>query len=287
MTTILDGKIFDGKKIAAKILDEVKRAVAELTEKPFLSIIRCGEDPASVLYTTMKKKKAEETGMKAELCVFPAEVSETEVIRYIQHANTTADGIIVQLPLPAHLNQEKILSTIHPEKDVDGLTRHSLSEVLQGKERHAPATPKGVIRLLEEYHISLAGKHAVVIGRSALIGKPLAMMLLHRDATVSICHSKTKELAKHTLQADLLISAVGKPHFVTADMVKEGAIVIDVGISQQQGETKGDIHPEVLPKASYIAPVPGGVGPMTIAMLLEAVTKAKIYKMTAGRKNHD
>lgn len=282
MTTILDGK-----KTAAKILDDVKKKVAELAEKPFLSIIRCGEDPASVLYTNMKKKKAEEVGMKAELCVFPTEVSEDTVIQHIQQVNATADGIIVQLPLPAHLNSEKILSTIHPEKDVDGLTHHSLSEVLQGNEQHAPATPKGVIRLLEEYNISPAGKYAVVVGRSALIGKPLAMMLLHRDATVSICHSKTKDLSKHTLQADILISAVGKPHFITADMVKEEAIVIDVGISQQQGETKGDIHPEAISKTSYLAPVPGGVGPMTIAMLLEAVAEAKIYKMAAGRTNHD
>ncbi len=279
--------ILDGKKKSAKILDEVKKKVAELAEKPFLSIIRCGEDPASVLYTNMKKKKAEEVGMKAELYIFPAEVSDDKIIQYIQQVNTAADGIIVQLPLPAHLNSEKILSTIHPEKDVDGLTHHSLSEVLQGNEQHAPATPKGVIRLLEEYNISPAGKHAVIIGRSSLIGKPLAMMLLHRDATVSICHSKTKDLGMHTLQADLLISAVGKPHFITADMVKEGAIVIDVGISQQQGETKGDIHPEVISKTSYLAPVPGGVGPMTIAMLLEAVVKAKIHKMEAERTNHD
>lgn len=274
--------ILDGKKTAAGILEGLKQKIATLPEKPFLSIIRIGEDPASVLYTTMKKKRAEEIGIVTELKIFPAEAPEEEIIRYIRHSNTIADGIIVQLPVPAHLNQEKVLSAIDPERDVDGLTLQSLMEVIKGNERHAPATPQGVVRLLEEYNISPAGKHAVIIGRSALIGKPLAMMLLHRDATISICHSKTKELARHTRQADILISAVGKPHFITADMVKENGIIIDVGINQQCGETKGDIHPDVAEKASFIAPVPGGVGPMTIAMLLEAVVLAKIYKRASG-----
>lgn len=277
--------ILDGKKTAAKILEEVQRKVLTMPEKPFLSIVRIGEDPASVLYTTMKKKKAEEIGIAAELKVFPAESSEQEIINYIQQANFPADGIIVQLPLPIHYNQQRILSAISPEKDVDGLTRVSLMEVLHGDERHAPATPKGIIRLLDEYSISVAGKHAVIIGRSNLIGKPTALMLLNRHATLTLCHSKTTELAKHAQQADILISAVGKPHFITADMVKEGAIVVDVGISQQQGETKGDIHPSAISKASYAAPVPGGIGPMTIAMLLEAVVEAKIYKMASG-ENH-
>ena len=233
----------------------------------------------------MKKKKAEEVGIKAELQVFPASAPEEEIISYIESANRSADGLIVQLPLPAHLNPGKILAAIDPEIDVDGLTVHSLLEVMLGNEKHAPATPQGIMRLLEEYNISLDGRHAVVVGRSALIGKPTALMALHRDATVSICHSKTKYLTGHTRQADILISAVGKPHFITADMVKEGAIIIDVGISQQQGESRGDIHPDAAQKASYLAPVPGGVGPMTIAMLLEAVVEAKISKRDRGREN--
>ncbi len=270
--------ILDGKKTAEKVLQEVQHTITQLDQKPFLSIIRVGDDPASILYTSMKKKKAEEIGMKAELRVFAQDVAEEEIVHYILKMNTVADGIIVQLPLPAHLKQEKILTAIAPEKDVDGLTSHSLLEVMQGNERHAPATPKGIMRLLAEYTISMAGKHVVIVGRSALIGKPTALMALHRDATVTICHSQTKDLARHTQQADILITAIGKPHFITADMVKDNAVVIDVGISRQQGHIKGDLHPDALQKASYVAPVPGGVGPMTIAMLLEVVTHAKIYK---------
>ncbi|HLC70750.1 MAG TPA: bifunctional 5,10-methylenetetrahydrofolate dehydrogenase/5,10-methenyltetrahydrofolate cyclohydrolase [Candidatus Nanoarchaeia archaeon] len=276
--------VLDGKKIAATILDQIKHKVAMLPEKPFLSIIRCGDDSASILYTTMKKKKAEDLGIKAELQVFSADTPEENIVNYIKDANLFANGIIVQLPLPPHLDQKKILAAIEPEKDVDGLTIHSALEVMQGNERHAPATPKGIMRLLAEYAISLAGKHVVVVGRSDLIGKPTALMALYRDATVSICHSKTKNLANHTRQADILISAVGKPHFITADMIQDSAIVIDVGISQLQGETRGDIHPDAARKASFIAPVPGGIGPMTIAMLLEAVVEAKIYKNEANRK---
>ena len=272
-------QLLDGKKIAAQIMAKVQQAIASFPQKPRLAIVRCGDDPASVLYTAMKQKKAEEIGIQAELYVFSSTVNQQEVIEKIQCLNATVDGIMVQLPLPAHLSERQVCDAIDIDKDVDGLTQQSLAQVMNNQELHAPATPKAVIRLLDEYHLPLAGKNVVIVGRSTLIGKPLAMMALHRDATVSICHSKTPDLAKHTCQADVLISAVGKQHFITPDMIKEDAIVIDVGISKQDNQIKGDIHPDVIQKAAFLAPVPGGVGPMTIAMLLEAVAEAKIYKM--------
>ncbi len=277
-------QLLDGKKIAAKILAKVQQAIVSLPQKPRLAIVRCGDDPASVLYTAMKQKKAEEIGIQAELYVFSGTIDQQKVIEKIQCLNATVDGIMVQLPLPAHLSERQICDAIDIDKDVDGLTQQSLAQVMNNQELHAPATPKAVIRLLDEYHLPLAGKQVVIVGRSALIGKPLAIMALHRDATVSICHSKTPDLAKHTRHADVLISAVGKPHFITSDMIQENAIVIDVGISKQDNQTKGDIHPDVIQKAAFLAPVPGGVGPMTIAMLLEAVAEAKIYKMNPREK---
>ncbi len=258
MTTILDGK-----KLAKEILEGLKGSQGKLT------IIMCGERPDSVLYTNIKKKKGEEIGLGVDIVKFDEDVGETELISRIK--NLECDGIIVQLPLPKHLDSKKILASIPPEKDVDGLTKTSLGKVLLGDESFASATPKGVVRLLEEYKIEVKGKEVVIINHSNIVGKPLAMMLVNRGATVTICHEFTKDLSQHTLRADILVSGVGKPNFISKEMVKEGVIIVDVGISKVNEKIVGDVAENVKEKASFFTPVPGGVGPMTVAMLLENV----------------
>lgn len=261
--------ILDGKNLAAKVLEEVKQKISGLAKAPRLSIIRCGDDPASVLYTSLKKKKAEEIGMTAELQIFSEDTPQESIIQYIRHANQKADGIIVQLPLPAHLSTGNIVNSISPEKDVDGLTSLNLGRLAGGDETRAPATPKAVVRLLEEYAIPLIGKRVVIINHSPLIGKPLSMLFLNRKATVTVCHEFTRDIIQHTLSADIIVSATGIPGFLHKQMIKEGVVVVDVGISKKDGVIQGDVAAPVIEKASFLSLVPGGVGPLTVAVLLE------------------
>lgn len=265
-------KIIDGKAIAGALRAELKDKI-ELSEiKPGLAVIIVGEDPASKIYVRNKVKACAELGIRSYVYELAAETSQSELEDLLDKlsANDEVDGILLQLPLPKHLDSEAASAHIPFEKDVDGFSAQNLGLLLQHKEKIAACTPLGVMKLLEYEGINPCGKHAVILGRSETVGKPMAMLLLNASATVTVCHSKTVDIKAIARQADILISAVGKPNFVTADMVKEGAVVIDVGINRDQnGKLCGDVDFEnVKDKTSYITPVPGGVGPMTITMLM-------------------
>ena len=266
----------DGKKLAAEIRAELRDEVARFTRQSGktvgLAVVLVGDDPASAVYVRNKIRACEEVGIRSLAYTLPADASQSAVEALVTElaSDNAVDGILVQLPLPAHLDGERILSLIPPAKDVDGFTAENLGRLVCGERGPVACTPLGVMELLRRSGIDPDGMHAVVVGRSNIVGKPMAMLLLNANATVTVCHTHTKELAKVCAQADLLISAVGVPAFITADMVKEGAVVIDVGISRKDGKLKGDVDFDaVAPKTSYIRPVPGGVGPMTIAMLLK------------------
>lgn len=278
--------IIDGKVVAEKIRAKMKAEVAKLKVKPGLAAILVGENPASKVYVEIKRKTCDEVGIYSELYKLPEQTTEKELLQLIGklNENRKIHAILVQLPLPKHISEEKILSSIALEKDVDGFSPENIGRLVSGKEAAVPCTPKGVIRLLEEYGIEIAGKNAVVIGRSNIVGKPVALMLLNRHATVTVCHSKTADLAGHTRNADIIIVAVGKPRMLTSGMVKEGAAVIDVGINRVDGKLIGDVDfASVKEKAAYITPVPGGVGPMTVAMLIENTLER--YKETEGKQH--
>lgn len=265
--------IIDGKYVAEKITEQLKQKVSLMQTKPHLAVIQVGDNPASSLYVNLKKKKAEEIGIISTVINLNENIEEKELIRIIQELNkdNSIHAILVQLPLPKHINENKIIKTISAQKDVDGFTAQNTGDLLNGIIPKAyPCTPKGVLKLLKEYNIEIQGKHAVIVGRSNIVGKPLAIMLLNENATVTICHSKTKNLKEITKQADILISAVGKK-IIYKDMVKPDSVVIDVGIfKDENGKTTGDVDFEnVKDIASYITPVPKGVGPMTIACLME------------------
>ena len=272
MTTIIDGKA-----IAKEIRKEVKKDAISFFEKhgrkPGLSVILVGDDPASCIYVNNKQKACEKAEMNANTIKFPENTSMDELLDVIDSLNTdkNVDGILVQLPLPEHLNAGLVLNRILPEKDVDGFHPINAGQLMQNKAVLEPCTPKGCMELLKRSGISLSGLNAAVIGRSNLVGKPVSMMLLRENATVTICHSKTKDLKAILKNADVVIAAVGKPKLITGDMLKPGAIVLDVGINRlEDGSITGDVDFEsVCQVASYITPVPGGVGPMTIAMLLK------------------
>lgn len=265
-------KILDGKAIAGEIRAELKEKIGKMERKPGLAVVIVGEDPASQIYVRNKIKACEEIGVRSYAYALPAESSQAQVEALLDTLANDAqiDGILLQLPLPKGLDAESATSHIPFEKDVDGFSTANLGLLLQGKQLIAACTPSGVMKILEKSGIEVTGKHAVVIGRSETVGKPMAMLLLNANATVTVCHSRTKNLPNICQQADILISAVGKAGFVTENMVKEGAIVIDVGINRnEKGKLCGDVDFErVKEKASYITPVPGGVGPMTITMLL-------------------
>lgn len=275
--------IIDGTQIAAgiqkELIHEVKRLKDEYHLTLGLATILVGDDPASRIYISMKKKACEKIGIYYEEHTFPGDVKEEGVIRLIQRLNRDEKihGILVQLPLPSHLDEPSVLCSITPQKDVDGFHPANMGRLLAGDESTPPCTPSGVIALLEKTGIEIAGKHAVVVGRSNIVGKPAAIMLLNRDATVTVCHSKTKDLERYTRQADILVVAVGHAKFITEKMVKDGAVVIDVGINRVGGKLYGDVDFErVKKKASAITPVPGGVGPMTVTMLIKnTITAAK------------
>jgi methylenetetrahydrofolate dehydrogenase (NADP+)/methenyltetrahydrofolate cyclohydrolase len=267
--------ILDGKKIADSMLRSVKREVATMKRKgviPKLVVIQVGNDPASTIYVNRKHKTCIELGMKSEVRRFPSSVSYGRILGEIRELNEdkTVHGILVQLPLPEHLNHKKVLETVAISKDVDGLHPYNHGRNLLAKSGMRPATPTGIITLLESTGAKLEGKNAVVVGRSNIVGKPVAVMLLNKGCTVTICHSKTTDLGRFTKDADIIVCAVGKPNLIKGPMVKKGAIVIDVGISRlKDGKLSGDVDfKEVSKRASWITPVPGGVGPMTIASLM-------------------
>ena len=279
-------KIIDGKKISADIRSEIKAECESFRNEhgytPGLAVIIVGEDPASQVYVRNKKRACEEVGFISESYDLPFDTKEDELIELIKRLNQEKHihGILVQLPFPKHIDEKKVLLTITPEKDVDAFHPVNVGKIMIGDYSFLPCTPAGVMALLERYNISVEGKRCVVIGRSNIVGKPQAMLLLHENATVTICHSRTKDLKEVTKRADIIVAAVGKAKFVTADMVKEGAIVIDVGMNRDEnGKLCGDVDYEsVEPLASAITPVPGGVGPMTIAMLMRNTIKAAILQ---------
>lgn len=279
MTTILDGR-----KLRDKILVDLKLRVERLKVKPVLAVILVGENSASKIYVNNKQKMAEKLGIESVLITFNENVSQSELISKINELNNDkkVNAILVQLPLPEKIDKQKVINAILPSKDVDGLTDYNASKLFHDEKPYAyPCTPKGILLLLDEYKIQIEGKHVVIIGRSNLVGKPLAQMILKRNATVTVCHSHTKNLAQITKTADILISAVGKK-LVGENFIKIGCVVVDVGIFKDKfGKTTGDVEFEaVSSKSSYISPVPGGVGPMTIAsLMLNTVELAEQYSL--------
>lgn len=273
--------IIDGKAIASGLRDALKQEINKLDGKPGLAIIQVGDDPASSVYVEKKITACKDLGINAEKISLPASVSEHELIERMGELNARKDinGYIVQLPLPQGIDIEIIVNAIEPLKDVDCFHPENLGLLFRGKPRFTPATPKAIMRLLDHHSIPLEGKNVVVIGRSNLVGKPVAQLMMGRNATVTICHSRTEDIRSVTKQADVIVAAVGKPGLVKADMVKDGVVVIDVGTSRVDGKLKGDVDFEkVKEKASYITPVPGGVGPMTVTMLIENVYEAFLFQ---------
>ena len=279
MTTVIDGKK-TSDIIKSEIADEAAKLKLEAGVVPGLAVVIVGQDPASQVYVRNKCLACERVGFYSEKYEMAADTTENELIDLINKLNNDEKihGILVQLPLPKHIDVERVLLTIKPEKDVDAFHPYNTGKIMLGKYDFLPCTPAGVMELLRRYNVDISGKHCVVIGRSDIVGKPMAMLLLQANGTVTICHSRTKNLGELCASADIVVAAVGKPNFVTADMVKDGAVVVDVGINRlDNGKLCGDVkYDEVAGKASYITPVPGGVGPMTIAMLMKnTLTAAK------------
>ena len=275
-------QIIDGKKVSAEVKEQVKQQVLQLQAEhgitPGLAVVIVGDDPASRVYVNNKKKACELVGFRSEEYALPEKTTQEELLNLVNELNEKKDinGILVQLPLPKHLDDKVVIEAINPIKDVDAFHAVNVGKIMLGEYDFLPCTPAGVMEMLHSYDISVSGKNCVVIGRSNIVGKPMAMLLLHENATVTICHSKTVNLSEVCSQADILVAAVGRPKFVTADMVKEGAVVIDVGMDRDEnGKLCGDVDFEnVKDKCSYITPVPGGVGPMTIATLMKNTIKA-------------
>lgn len=280
-------KIIDGKAISKQVREEIAADVVEFKAKygsaPGLAVIIVGNDPASQVYVRNKKRACEEVGFYSESYELPVETTQAELIALVERLNNDdkINGILVQLPLPKHLDETEILLKIRPDKDVDAFHPYNVGKIMIGNHDFLPCTPAGVMVLLERSGVEISGKKCVVIGRSNIVGKPMAMLLLHANGTVTICHSRTENLKEICREADVLVASIGKPEFVTGDMVKDGAVVVDVGINRlESGKLVGDVvFSEVEPKASYITPVPGGVGPMTITMLLKnTLTAAEIAR---------
>ncbi|BCD67913.1 bifunctional methylenetetrahydrofolate dehydrogenase/methenyltetrahydrofolate cyclohydrolase FolD [Nitratiruptor sp. YY09-18] len=281
-------KILDGKKLSQKIKEQIKAEVEDLKQHhgitPGLAVILVGDDPASHTYVKMKAKACKEVGFYSIVHEMPDDISQEKIEDTIKmmNKNPNIDGILVQLPLPPHIDTTRILELIDPAKDVDGFHPYNFGRLMQGLETFAPCTPLGVMELLKEYSINPQGLDVCVVGASNIVGKPMAALLLNANATVDICHIYTKDLQSHTKRADMVVVGVGKPSLITADMVKDGVIIIDIGINRlDDGRLVGDVDfEEVSKKASYITPVPGGVGPMTIAMLLQNTLKAAKKRIT-------
>ena len=263
----------DGKALAAKVKEEVAAQVADMERKPGLAVVLVGDNPASRVYVNGKKKDCAECGIYSEEYAIPAETTQQELLELVETLNgrEDIDGILVQLPLPKHLNEKEVLLAIRPDKDVDCFHPFNVGQLMIGEQGFQPCTPAGVMRMLKEYGIDPAGKHCVIVGRSNIVGKPQAMLMLRENATVTICHTKTPELKAECLRADILVAAAGRVGLITGDMVKGGAVVVDVAMNRNEaGKLCGDVvFEEAAQRASYITPVPGGVGPMTRAMLME------------------
>ncbi len=277
----MSARILDGKSLAASVRARVKDDVARLAQRgirPGLAVILAGSDPASKVYVRNKARACEETGVRSQVFEYDETVSESALLERIAalNADPAVHGVLVQLPLPKGIDSARVLESVSPSKDVDGFHAQNLGALVAGAPRFLPCTPAGVMRLIEHAGVPVAGRRAVVIGRSAIVGKPVSLLLLQKDATVTICHSKSADLAATTREADILVAAVGRPKLVTASMVKPGACVIDVGINRlADGSLAGDVDFDAVKQvAGWITPVPGGVGPMTIAMLLENCLKA-------------
>ena len=275
--------LLDGKKVAAAMREKLKNKVGQAKEEGKtvrLSVVIVGKDPASEIYVRNKAKACEEAGIESDTVRLDETCTQEELETVVSRLakDQTVNGILLQLPLPAGLDEKKVLALIPPEKDVDGFSAENIGRLfLFRRDGNEACTPSGILALLDYYGIPIAGKHAVVVGRSNIVGKPMAMLLLSRDATVTVCHSKTENLAKYTKDADILIVAVGKAGLIREDMVKEGVVVVDAGMNRENGKLCGDVDYEgVSRKASYITPVPGGVGPMTITMLLYNTVKAAL-----------
>lgn len=268
--------LLDGKKVADQILKDLKKTIGTFTRPPGLAFVIVGDDPSSQTYVRMKKKKCMDIGIVSKDKKFPADATEKELVTYIEKLNNdpTIDGILIQQPLPPHLRASTLMEAVDPDKDVDGFHPINMGRLLLGETNgFIPCTPEGIQRLLQAYKIPLNGKHVVILGRSNIVGKPLAALLVQKNpsanATITIAHTGTQHLKDLTLSADILVAAMGSPHFVTAPMVKKGAVVIDVGINRNGSKITGDVDfDNVAPLCSHITPVPGGIGPMTIAMLL-------------------
>jgi methylenetetrahydrofolate dehydrogenase (NADP+) / methenyltetrahydrofolate cyclohydrolase len=268
----------DGKALAQRIRADVAREVAELGGLGLATVL-VGDDPASDVYVRLKQKDAREVGISPIDNRLPSDAAEADVLALVEQLNADGgvDGLIVQTPLPAHLDEHKLLSAVRPEKDVDGLSPLNAGLLLIGRQAHVGATPLGVMRLLAEYRIETTGARAVVVGRSMIVGKPVALLLLQANATVTICHTRTEDLARRTLGADILVAAAGVPHLITPEMVKAGSTVVDVGLTRTDEGLMGDVDPAVADVCAYMTPVPGGVGPMTRALVLENTIRAARY----------
>jgi methylenetetrahydrofolate dehydrogenase (NADP+) / methenyltetrahydrofolate cyclohydrolase len=269
--------LIDGKALGAKVREEVAASVAELGHVGLATVL-VGDDPASHIYIDLKQKAAQQAGMEALDLKLASDTPEEELLATIAELNADdgVDGLLVQLPLPDHIDENRVIEAIAPAKDVDGVHPLNAGRLYLGRPTLVPGTPLGIMRMLDEYEIPLEGARAVVVGRSAIVGKPMAHLLLQRNATVTICHSRTQDLQRHTLDADVLVAAVGRTHLISADMVKAGAAVIDVGMNRDENSRRvlGDVDPSAMDEAAYMTPVPGGVGPMTIAMVLQNTATA-------------
>jgi methylenetetrahydrofolate dehydrogenase (NADP+) / methenyltetrahydrofolate cyclohydrolase len=272
----------DGRALAARLREELKADVAEFGDVRLATVL-VGDDPASQIYIRLKHKHADEVGIQALDKRLPQDTSEEELLELVRELNEddSVDGVLVQTPLPPQIDEARVMRALDPMKDVDGLHPFNAGQLFLGFETLVGATPIGVMRLLGEYKIPIAGARAVVVGRSVIVGRPLALLLLHANATVTVCHSRTDDLARHTLDADILVAAVGHLGLITADMVKTGAAVIDVGMNRTDEGLFGDVDPGVADVAGFLTPVPGGVGPMTIACMLENALKAARYRKGA------
>lgn len=273
-------RMLSGHEVAEAVYKELKEKLASLSFVPSLRVIRLGEDPASVSYVRLKDRRARELGLRSQVEVYPEDFPEEALLERIEALNRDedVDGILVQLPLPRHTRAERILEAISPLKDVDGFHPVNVGRLWSGGEGLFPCTPLGVIRLLRHYGVELRGKEVVVIGRSNIVGKPLAALLLREDATPTLAHSKTEDLPEVTRRAQVLVVAAGRPHLVRKAWVRPGAVVVDVGVNRVEGRLLGDVHPEVAEVAGALTPVPGGVGPMTVAMLMANTVKAALLR---------
>lgn len=274
--------LLDGKSLSAKIKDELKGNINSYVQTPILAVITIGDDAASEVYVKNKRKACEYVGMSFLHLDYASCVKEEVVIKKIKQLNKdkSINGIILQLPIPDNFNVSKIINTIDPSKDVDGLTNTQAGKLIQNEKCLMPCTPKGIMEILKEYKIELEGKHVVIVGRSILVGKPLMLECINKNATVTLCHSKTRDLKSYTKDADILIVAAGKKHLINKTMIKKGSVIIDVGINREDGKLFGDVNPNVEEVCGYLTPVPGGVGPMTVAMLLKNTFEA--YKNQNG-----